>query len=197
MAKMAAKQEEKRRRPKALPGWEPPTSSKSASAEKELPPDLVAEIALQLSSSLASLNATVWTLEGVREVAQVTASGTAFILTSNLAAPYSGAVLVQIVFSACQRLMLDRKVQRRRDQAVQLLESKRARAAAAAEGALKEHATSEQQNGRAHSKDVPEDGSEGKSPATGAHDLHDNNLKPDTSSDQSEVSKQSEESDRR
>ncbi|KAG1677476.1 hypothetical protein FOA52_001932 [Chlamydomonas sp. UWO 241] len=141
-AAAAAEAEQKQRKPRALPGWEAAAAAtavkSSSSASAKLPPDLVSEVAMQLSGSLGSLNATVWALEGAREVLQVAASGTAFILTSNLAAPYAGSVVVQVVFSACQRLMLERKIMRRRTQASQLLEKRRALAAAAADRALAE-----------------------------------------------------------
>lgn len=79
IAKQAAVDKQKERRPKALPGWEKPQpvssgASKAAKGKPRLPAELVAEVAAQMAGSMGSLNALVWQLEGIREVIQVRAS---------------------------------------------------------------------------------------------------------------------------
>ncbi|GAX72659.1 hypothetical protein CEUSTIGMA_g115.t1 [Chlamydomonas eustigma] len=111
LAKQATREQEQR--PKALPGWEKPSSSpRQKEAVKKLPPDLVAEVAVQLSGSMSSLNSLVWRLEGVRELIQVAASGAAFISTGNLLAPYVGSAVSQILLSTYQRRCLQRFTQK-------------------------------------------------------------------------------------
>ncbi|KAG2482331.1 hypothetical protein HYH03_018740 [Edaphochlamys debaryana] len=66
-----------------------------------------------LVSSLGVQGSLVWSLEGMREVYQVAASGAAFLLTGNLAAPAAGALAAQVLLSTYQRLGLVRSMKRR------------------------------------------------------------------------------------
>ncbi|GLC37128.1 hypothetical protein PLESTB_000983200 [Pleodorina starrii] len=82
-----------------------------------------------LVASIGVQGALVWLMEGGREVYQVAAAGSSFLLTGNLAAPLAGSMAVQLLVSAYQRLGLKRTMQRR----ARLVEARR-KGKAAGEG---------------------------------------------------------------
>ncbi|GIL84170.1 hypothetical protein Vretifemale_12867, partial [Volvox reticuliferus] len=68
---------------------------------------------MQLANSIGFQGALLWLLEGGRDLAQMAAAGSSFLLTANLAAPLAGSVAAQLLASGYQRLALRRAVQRR------------------------------------------------------------------------------------
>ncbi|GBF89787.1 hypothetical protein Rsub_02957 [Raphidocelis subcapitata] len=72
-------------------------------------------IKAQLIASMGWQNQIIYAVEGVREVALGVASGLSFVWTGNLAAPYAGALIMQLLFSQYQRASLDRQRRRRRE----------------------------------------------------------------------------------
>ena len=134
-AQLMIEEAKKVRVPKSLPGWEKPSEQKikkEVQSKPRLPDDLVADASASIADGMASLASTVWVFEGFREVLQVGLSGSIFIITGNLASSYVGSVLVQTLFSLYQRRNLERMLQKRRDQQLELLELRRRRAAEAA-----------------------------------------------------------------
>lgn len=72
-------------------------------------------------ASLSQQNALVFTLEGFRDVVELVAAGSGFVLTGNLLTPFVGAAATQLLFSTYQR----RGFQRIRDKRKQELEQLR------------------------------------------------------------------------
>jgi hypothetical protein len=59
-------------------------------------PEDAEEIKQRLVASLGAQNQSVYLLEGVREVTANLISGAAWVITGNLAAPFTAAVLIQV-----------------------------------------------------------------------------------------------------
>ncbi|KXZ43746.1 hypothetical protein GPECTOR_81g195 [Gonium pectorale] len=118
-----------------------------------------------LASSIGVQGALVWALEGSREVLQVAAAGSSFLLTGNLAAPLAGGLAAQALVSAYQRLGLRRSMQRRaevvaRRRQKQQQEAAEAEAAKAAAPATSAEAATAPGSG---SRETEGEGSEGGS----------------------------------
>ncbi|GIL67443.1 hypothetical protein Vafri_20829 [Volvox africanus] len=73
----------------------------------------------QVATFIGMQGALLWLLEGGRDLSQMAAAGSSFLLTGNLAAPLAGSVAVQVLISGYQRLALRRVVKQRSVKAIE------------------------------------------------------------------------------
>eukprot|EP00879_Flechtneria_rotunda_P006254 GHRR01006573.1.p1 GENE.GHRR01006573.1~~GHRR01006573.1.p1 ORF type:complete len:720 (+),score=349.27 GHRR01006573.1:621-2780(+) len=100
-----------------------------------VPSEAAQALKTQLVASLRSQNLVMYGVEGVREVTASVMAGTAFVTTSNLAAPLAGSLVVQTLFSIYQRLSLDR-ARNKRQEMLERMKQRSNKLTAAMEAAL-------------------------------------------------------------